>query len=151
MELNFDKLAYEWTPCQEKSFSITVRCWAREGVAGIMEPAAVWNVYANIYDNHPMFSEPERARNLPFHGGCTYDKYVTHEFATPEAERSQWMRTSRALKVGSDYAHYGDDQYESAMPSDGIPWSIRRDVEDLAEALLATAPQEPAAVESGAA
>lgn len=151
MKLNFEKMAYEWTPCQEKSFSITVRCWTREEVPNVLPSASVWNVYANIYDNHPMFGEPDRAKNLPFHGGCTFDKFITTEFARAEAERPEWMKTSRVLKVGSDYAHYGDDHFESYLPADGIPWDIQRDVEELAEVLAATAPQEPVALETGAA
>lgn len=130
-ELNFDKLAYEWTPAQEKTFTITVRCWETGGVPGVIESKFIWNVYAHIFDTHPLFLEVERAKDLPFHGGCTYDKFITTEPTTPVDQRASYEKTSRCIKVGSDYAHHMDDEFESANPKDGIPWSIRRDIEEL--------------------
>lgn len=138
-ELNFDRFAYEWIPCQEKTFSITVRCWFTAEVPGIVERKSMWNVYAHIFDKHPMFGNVGWATSLPFHGGCTYDKIITTEFATPEADRAAWMRTSRCLKVGSDYAHYMDDEFEACDPKDGVPFSIQRDILELAAALSESA------------
>ena len=134
-EIKFENPAHEWTPVQEKSFSITVRAWFIKGLPGITDDRHCWNVYANIFDNHPMFSNVEWAKGLPFHGGCTFDKIITTEFATPEAERYDWMKTYKFIKVGSDYAHYGDERFESYSPADGVPSEIQCDVSELAAAL----------------
>lgn len=135
--LNFEKVAHEWSPCQEKTFSISVRCWLMESSFG---DKYVWNVYAHIYEGHPLFSDVERAKNLHFHYGCTYDKFVTVEHPEPEATRAAWMKTSRSLKVGSDYSHYQDDVFEASAPHDGVPFAIQRDVLELAAQLSAAVP-----------
>lgn len=140
-EIKFGTPAYEWNPVQEKTYSIQIRCWSRDEISEIKR---VWNVYALIFDGHPLFNELERAKNLPFHGGCTYDKNITTEHAMPESERASWMRTSRCLKVGSDYSHYLDDYFESADPSEGVPFEIQKDVQELADALAGAVPPIPA-------
>lgn len=147
-EIKFENPAHEWTPVQEKSFSIKVRCWFIKGVAGVTQDQYCWNVYANIFDNHPQFGNVEWAQNLPFHGGCTFGKIITTEFATPEAERYEWMKTQKCLKVGSDYAHYGDERFEDYAPSYGVPSEIQCDVLELAAALAASVPALPAPEES---
>ena len=143
-EIKFEHPAHEWTPVQEKSFSISVRCWFIKGVSGITDDRHAWNVYANIFDNHPHFGNVEWAKNLPFHGGCTFDKIITTEYAKPEAERADWMKTYKCIKVGSDYAHYGDERFEQYSPADGVPSEIQCDVLELAAALADSAPALPA-------
>ena len=125
MKFNTENPSYEWVVFQGKSFSVTVKGWGCEG-------SYKWNVYANIYDNHPLFCNPEAAKCLHFHGGCTYDKYIT----TDETEyKYDWQKQYKTLKVGSDYMHYMD-YFEDENPCNGIPFTIKWDAEQLAKELL---------------
>ncbi len=143
-QINFENPAHEWTPVQEKTFSITVRCWFIKGVQDITKDRYCWNVYANIFEEHPQFANVEWAKRLPFHGGCTFDKIITTEYATPESERAAWMKTYKSVKVGSDYAHCGDEHFEQYAPTDGVPSEIQCDVLELYAALAAALPAIPA-------
>lgn len=124
-EINLKHLAYEWTVFQEKSFSVQVRGWGTEG-------NFKWNVYALIFDNHPLFNNVDAALCLHFHGGPTYDKIIT----TDEAQGYQynWQKQSKVLKIGSDYAH-AYDCFEDDDPKGGIPFSVQWDAQKLAEEL----------------
>lgn len=119
-KLNF-ALAREWI-VKAKTFGIQVRCWNLSG-------DWVWNMYALIYDNHPLFEDPERAYNLGFHGGCTYDEKISSEPA--RGIRYDWQKLRSMLKVGCDYNHYGDEYFNQCSPEDGIPLGILLDAEAL--------------------
>lgn len=123
------KPSYEWTIHQSKTFSVTVRSWHRHDGFG-------WNVYANIYDTHPMFGNVEWAMNLPLHGGCTLDQLIT--IAPSQGIKYDWQREQKTLKVGSDYQHYGDEYFMHFDPLQGIPSSILRDANELVQCLQET-------------
>ena len=129
----------EFYIAREKTFCVTVKGWNSIGFNGCDFDNPVekfnWNVYALIYDNHPLFKTPKAAiESLPFHGGCTYDKLiVTSQSTGNEYDESE---DSLTLKLGSDYAHLHDDYDGHQSPADGIPHHIERDAKALADALL---------------
>jgi hypothetical protein len=127
-ELKIDQPSYEWTVFMSKHFSVTVRAWQREDKFG-------WNVYANIFDCHPLHNDPEAAMRLDFHGGATYDKYITYE--PSQGIKYDFQKAQRVLKVGSDYMHLYDDWAEQCDPKDGIPMRIQNDARSLVDQLLA--------------
>lgn len=129
--INYNKMAVEWTPVQNKDFSITVRSWKRESV---VESEWHWNVYAHICETHPLFSDVDAAMDLPFHGGCTYEQYVTYDPA--QGIRYEWQKQVKSLKVGCDYSHYGDN-FGNDDPVNGVPFIIQKDIEHLALSLMA--------------
>lgn len=129
-ELNFDHLAYEWTPIQGKTFTIQVRAWK---FGESERDTWRWNVYALIFEEHPMFGKFEWADGLPMHGGVTYDKVITTE---PAVKKYEWQKTFKAMKYGSDYSHAYDEYFEACDPKDGIPYQIQNDVRELYEHLL---------------
>lgn len=120
------KPSYTWTIEKSKTFTVTVHAWHRSDDFG-------WNVYATIFENHPLFNNVEAATELPFHGGCTYDHLLTDEPAG--GINYNWQKVYKALKVGSDYQHYQDDFFMTCNPADGIPWQIQADAKKLVQAL----------------
>lgn len=126
--LKFDQLAYEWTVAQCKQFAITVRCWKFSPESDTWN----WNVYANIYEAHPMFGNVEWATGLPLHWGATFDKFITFEKADQKYGEEKPTKT---LKVGCDYMHCDDHRFEHADPKDGIYWEIKSDIGELFDAL----------------
>lgn len=126
----YDNPTYSWTPISTKTFSVEVKCWKFEADADEWR----WNVYANIFNNHPLFSNPTAAiDSLAFHGGCTYDKIKTIEPA--QGIRYDFERVYKTLVVGCDYSHYRDSYYELCDPKDGVPGSIMSDVAELIQQL----------------
>jgi hypothetical protein len=130
---NFDQPAREWSVCQTKSFGVSVRAWSRG------RDQWTWNVYALIYDNHPLHKNVQGALALPFHGGPTLDVRVVTSPA--QGLRYEWQRVSDVLKVGSDYAHAYDEWAMESDPTNGVPYEIRRDAEELIAALAAAGEQ----------
>ena len=129
LKLNFDTPSYEWNVYLGKTFSVQVRGWKHPSGTDWS-----WNVYAFIYDTHPLFNDVKHAKDvLPFHWGTSLANIVTT--APAEGIQYEWQRESRVLKLGSDYQHYQDD-YTECDPKDGIPWAIRNDSEALIHALL---------------
>lgn len=126
-KLNFETPAYEWMPFQNQQFCVSVRCWKRDD-------KFCWNVYACIYEGHPLHGDPEAAMGLHLHGGATYDKYITTE--PSQGIKYDWQKAYRTLKVGSDYQHLYDDWAAICDPSQGIPHQIQSDVRELVEQLL---------------
>lgn len=120
------KPSYEWTIEKTRLFCVTVRAWSREDKFG-------WNVYANIFEEHPLFNNVEAAKCLHFHGGCTYDQIITH--APAEGIKYDWQKEYKTLKVGSDYQHYMDEYFETCDPAYGIPSSVLYDAMQLVEQL----------------
>lgn len=89
----------------------------------------VWCVYVLVSAKHPLFINPEAVCELPFHGGCTYAEKFTQEPA--RGMRYEWQRTMSYLKIGCDYHHIDDDRYAVMDPADGVPRSIKSDMEAL--------------------
>ncbi len=111
---------------RQDSYLIEVQCTKRLG-------EYIWTIYAYIYDKHPLFHEPDLAKNLPFHGGCTFDVKVIY---TPlKGVQYDWQKTSETVKVGADYNHDGDYYFTTCNPVDGIPYRIINDINDLSQAL----------------
>jgi hypothetical protein len=127
--LNFDKPSYDWTVFKNQQFSVSIHAWhSFEGFG--------WNVYANIFDTHPLHLDPQNAMDsLHLHGGATYDKYVTYEPSL--GVKHDWQTVSKTLKIGSDYLHLYDDWAPACDPADGVPMQIQSDARELVEQLLA--------------
>ena len=122
--LNDMNCAVEWYVKRHKDFAVTAKAFTVGG-------KWYWNVYAYIYNTHPLFDKPSEAvEELPFHCGCTFDKIRT---TVPGVSGSPKTET---LVLGSDYAHM-DDSYDS-RPSGfgGVPGHILHDANRLVTALL---------------
>lgn len=128
----------EFYIAREKTFCVTVKGWNTTGFNGMDFENPVekfnWNVYASIYEGHPLFNGSESDfHSLPFHGGCTYDKII--KTSPSQGIKYDFEKETTTLKLGSDYAHLGD--YENHQsPIDGIPYYIERDAKALSDALL---------------
>lgn len=125
-ELTINTPAVEWTVYQGKKFTVQVRAWKSSSDWH-------WNVYALIFDGHPLHRNVDAAMGLHFHWGATYDKRIVTSPA--QGIQYEWQKISDCLKVGSDYSHC-DDHYEDADPKDGIPTMIQWDAAVLAQELL---------------
>jgi len=114
-----------------KTFSVTVKGWcSTNSIDGLKWH---WNVYANIFESHPLFNDIDKAMNLPLHGGCTYDQLTTSVPATGIIY--DWQKETKTLKLGSDYAHLHDDYDNHPSAFDFIPYNVLNDAKELAEAL----------------
>lgn len=98
----------------------------------------VWNIYAMVWPEHPLFAdlsaadnvfECQAARDMEFHYGANFMK-KTHG---PDG-------AIICVEVGNDYNHYGDDWYRSCVTREDAA-SIFADAERLV-AHLQSAMQE---------
>ena len=135
LKLDIGKAAHEWRVFTDKTFSVVIRAWNSPGITDLVDESWTWNIYAVIFDAHPLFKDPEKAiSTLQFHWGATYEKFIT----TQEARGNQYefQKDSRALKIGNDYAHYEDDYFMASNPKDGIPLTIQQDALQLVGQLI---------------
>lgn len=117
-------LSHEWNQ-KHKTFGVQIRAFTQ----GLQNDEFGWCLYAIIYDNNPLFNNPEfLIEKLYFHGGCTYDEKFTQIPA--RGLRYDWMKERSYLKIGCDYLHY-QDNFDSCNPAHGIPLQIKRDAENL--------------------
>jgi len=134
MEIN--KVRIEYTIKQADNFNVQAVGWNTLGFrfgSNEMFEKWNWNVYAHIFEDHPLFNDVESALNLPFHWGATYDQIITHEPA--RGIQYDFQKVTKCLKVGSDYSHCDDpeDGHQSAF--EGVPNYVRSDAEALVKAL----------------
>jgi hypothetical protein len=94
-----------------------------------------WNIYASIFESHPLFNDVDNAKNLPFNCGCTFDELITQSPTGDKSSWGDWQKEYKCLKVGSDYAHIYDDYDNHPSPFDGLPDFIERDALELVESL----------------
>jgi hypothetical protein len=121
--------AHEWT-AQGKNFSVQIRAWRMDRDE---MPVHVWDVYALVFEGHPLFAKPSDVAALHFHGGPTYTAKVTYG---PGREKPyDWEKTNSVLKVGCDYNHLHDWYFRESDPKDGIPGSIQEDADLLYQQL----------------
>jgi len=118
---------------KDKTFTVSAKAW-------LSGDKWMWNVYAYIFDNHPLFLKPEIAKGLPLNCGCTFDEITTSLPA--EGIKYNWQKIKRKLVVGSDYAHIYDDHENHPSPVYGVPVNILADAKELAEALVNSLEQE---------
>lgn len=134
ISLTISEASREWRVFTDnKTFSVLVRAWYSDSSVHFDGPWR-WNVYAVIFEDHPLFSSPEKALEvLQFHGGANYDKRIT----TDEARGNQYnhQRSFVSLKIGCDYNHLHDEYFCQSNPKDGIPWAIQEDCLELANQL----------------
>lgn len=113
-----------WRVTTGRTFFVEVVAWSRS------DDRWTWNVYANIYDSHPLFGNTTAImESAPFHGGCTLDEIITEEPA--RGIRYDWQRKVTYYRFGSDYAHSWDEGFLSWPPTEGIPTAVIRDAEAL--------------------
>mgnify|MGYP003630354631 CR=1 FL=1 len=112
----------EWKIKTGFGYAVTAKAWTNDSKWN-------WNVYAHINKNHSLFTNPEEAKDLPFHGGCTFDEYQSHE--PSGGIIYDFQKVTKILVVGSDYAHLGDDYDNHPSGLDGVPFYIMRDCEEL--------------------
>jgi len=126
--MNFENVKYEWNVVSTDSFSITIVAWH------LKEHEWKWNAYVYLSENHELFAEPQTAiDNIPFHGGCSYDQYIT--MIPSLGIRYSWQKSHTVLKLGCDYNHYGDEYYSGCAPEYGVPFTIQDDVKRIYEYL----------------
>lgn len=118
-----------WTLHKDRNFSVQVVSW-HSGIG------YHWNVYANIFDSHPLFKNAEGVNSLPMHGGVTYDQLMTNGHVE---KKYDWQKESQYRVIGSDYAHLYDS-YEECAPEDGIPTRILSDARELIAEMLEFTP-----------
>lgn len=113
-----------WRVATSRTFHVEVVGWPRG------DGCWTWNVYANVYESHPMFATPLAViESAPWHCGCTYDEIIT---ATPaQGIRYDWQKEAKVLKCGSDYSHAYDEGYMNWPAREGIPPRVIRDAEEL--------------------
>ena len=112
---------------KKSTFSIEVIAWEMN------ENHWIWNVYVYLFQDNKLFNDVESAKNLPFHGGCTFDQFCTNEPAC--GIKYDWQKLDKSLKVGCDYSHLYDDYFNQCHPDDGIPAEIIIDVDRLIQAI----------------
>lgn len=118
--------AVEFSIYRGKNFSVFIRAW-KSG------DEFKWNVYACIFEGHPLFGNVDAMMCMPLHGGPTYDRVITQEPA--RGVEYDWQSVEKSYKIGSDYSHY-QDNYENDSYDHGIPPMIRHDAEELAKHLF---------------
>lgn len=98
-----------------------------------------WNVYAHVFSDHALYEDNEALKNLPFHGGCTFDQLKTIKPLNMEYE---WQKESEGKTVGCDYAHLHDDYDNHPSPFESafgvIPPPFKYCAEELVQALDAS-------------
>jgi len=118
---------------REKTHTVEVVAWSCKGINS--EDVWHWNVYAYVYNTHPLFSQPEFLQsNLPLHYGPTLEE--RHVITPVLGIKYDWQKEARTLKFGSDYSHYTDPE-DHPSPIHGIPNNIEQDALELAEWLAA--------------
>lgn len=127
LQLTIGEPSHEWNVYADReTFCVSIKAWHRKGVIGLSDDEWTWNIYAHIYESHPLFSDPEKALNtLQFHWGATYEKFITVQEA--RGNKYDWQKDGKTLKIGNDYAHYEDDYFMACHPKDGIPLTIQQD------------------------
>lgn len=137
-KMNFDDIPKTtWHVYKGENFGIEVVAWHRETPSyeymEFDESGWRWNVYAYIYNKHPIYSDIDSILDLPFHGGVSYKERFQQE--PMNGIQYDWQYAFDFIKVGSDYAHDGDTMFRFFAPTDGIPESIKFDVKCLVSAL----------------
>ncbi len=107
-------------------FSVEVQAW-------ISIDGYIWNLYAHIFETHPIFEDNQAINNLPVHGGVSYDSESVNQ--PLGGVRYDWQKVSKVKKVGCDYNHLGDDYFTLCDGSEGMPTEIERDAKELFEFL----------------
>lgn len=115
----------EFWVAREKTHTVSAKAWhcgARWN----------WNVYAYIFDNHPIYENNEAILNLPLHCGCTYDRIRTEQ---PFEIKYDFQLVTNTKIVGSDYNHIYDNYDNHPSPFDELPYYVESDAKELAAAL----------------
>lgn len=108
--------------------AVRVVHWNRQGILDRGRCINSWNIYVYLFQHHAAFNRFTGITEqnyissdtvLDFHGGCTY------------FQRS-WNSEGRIVRVklGCDYAHYGDEQYEDFATKEDA-WKVFSDAQDL--------------------
>ena len=124
----------EFYIAREGSFTVSAKAWWQKPTRGEEHKTGWnWNVYAYVFDKHPMFKDDEKLKDLPLHGGCTFDELVIQQ---PLEIKYDFQSIKTKKVVGSDYSHLYDDHNNHESPFDGIPCYVLRDAEELVKALM---------------
>jgi hypothetical protein len=117
------KATVEFWIAKEQTHSVSAKSWY-DGAKWH------WNVYAYIFDNHPLHGDNEALLNLPLHCGCTFDQIWTRQ---PFDIRYDFQKVTITKVVGSDYDHIYDNYDRHPSPfDDGVPPYVERDALELA-------------------
>ena len=126
-----------------KTNQVSVSYWAKKTGTYSIEVKAWfdsekwnWNIYAHIFSGHPLYNDNEALKDLPLHGGCTFDQVRK---ISPLEIKCDWQKESEDKTVGCDYAHLHDDYNNHPSPFDcefgEIPAPFKHCVEELIKEL----------------
>lgn len=126
-----------------KTKNVSVSFWAKKTSTYSVEVRAWfdstkwnWNVYAHVFNNHALYEDNEALRNLPFHGGCTFDQLKTIK---PLEIKYDWQKEREGKTLGCDYSHIYDDYENHPSPFESafgvIPSPFKYCADELIEAL----------------
>ena len=90
------------------TFSVEVKAWFDSGKWH-------WNVYAHVFNDHKLYDDDNALKNLPFHGGCTYDQVKSFK---PLIMEYDWQKEGESKTVGCDYMHLHDNYENHPSPFD---------------------------------
>jgi len=124
---NIYNCVYEFYIARESSFAVTAKSFSYGDCKWN------WNVYAYIFDNHPLYNDVQKAMELPFNCGVTYDKI--RKTSPAQGIRYDFEEETNTLILGSDYAHIYDDYDNHPSPSKGVPVYVESDALHLVSAL----------------
>lgn len=114
---------------KEKTFAVEIKRWSYKNTMKSSGMNNIWHIYVYIYAKNKMFesiSSDEDIFNCPidFHYGCTFKKV-------------DYDKTGKAVnvKVGNDYMHYGDEEFEDCETLEDA-WKVKLDAEEIFKTLL---------------
>lgn len=123
---------------RHRTFSVEIKRWIN-GHGSHYRGAHMWNVYANIFDTHPLFNifNNQTQKDLDaidelkkqFHWGITFKREVT---SLSGLHKPQKIKT---VQLGSDYNHLHDD-YFSHLATLEAAHEVKEDAEALFNYLL---------------
>lgn len=138
MEMNFENPSHEWVIVRNKQFSVVVKHWQRKGFSVNLPYELTpenmimihhWNIYVNVFQGTKLYDDLNIVLGAPFHGGVTYEEHFIQSPA--QGVKYDWQKDFSYYKIGCDYAHYCDEEFERYDGKDGIPWEIRADLQEL--------------------
>ena len=96
-----------------------------------------WNVYANFMEGHALFESSNHGilhRLEGLNGGITFEQEIT---SIPLGGiKYDFQREHKKITIGSDYMHYGDEDYSFHNPVDGIPVRVYNDAKILVNSII---------------
>jgi hypothetical protein len=109
---------------RQQTYDVEVKAWFSEGMK-----LWHWNIYARIYENHPLFNKPEILKEeWPINCDISYSYLITTTPAFGIIYNRE--RIHNIYKLGCDYDSYAVSN-NSISPFEKIPDYVKRDAVEL--------------------